>query len=66
MEKIKLLTKDGSFVGYAGLLPFTDRVKIVIWGQRVFEFDTLTENDIPTYREVFVSTVFTWMGVNAF
>lgn len=47
-EKVRLETDGGEFVQYTFILPFNERPKVLIWGERVFLHH---ENNI--YRECF-------------
>jgi hypothetical protein len=52
--RAELLTSDGNRVGFADTPPFNKPPDILIWGERFFQLDKLTEGHVePQYREAF-------------
>jgi len=55
MEKVRLLTKDGGFVT-SGMIPaFNDPPDVIVWGSRIFQYDSTDDEREHVYIEAFSS-----------
>lgn len=59
MLKIRLETEDGRFVCVGTIPPFRTLPEVVIWGQRIFQLQTVQPDTdrLPLYREAFTAVI---------